>query len=151
MAPAPQSVQAPSFGTMFADLGKPTTVVSPAAGSVDIRKIEPKRPPPKPKPKPEPKKQTPTQPSRIWVQLGIGQKVSALNHDWRRMQRANPDVFKGQKPYSARLNQTNRLLTGPFASQKEAGKFIDTLKKAGISGPYVWTSPTGEVVDELGK
>ena len=140
---------------MFADLGKPTTVVSPAAGSVDIRKIEPKRPQPKPKPEakpePEPKKQAPSQPSRIWVQLGIGQKLAALTHDWRRLQKANAAQFKGQKPYSARLNQTNRLLTGPFASAKEANAFIDSLKKAGLSGPYIWTSPAGEVVDELGK
>jgi hypothetical protein len=85
------------------------------------------------------------------VQLGIGQKLSALNHDWRRLEKANSAVFKGQKPYSARLNQTNRLLTGPFASQKEANRFIADLQKAGISGPYIWTSPAGEVVDELGK
>ena len=67
------------------------------------------------------------------------------------LQKANAAQFKGQKPYSARLNQTNRLLTGPFASAKEANAFIDSLKKAGLSGPYIWTSPAGEVVDELGK
>ena len=142
-----------SFGALFADLGKPTTVVNPAAGSVDIRKIKPAQPKPKPKsePAPEAKKPAPSHPSRIWVQLGIGQKTSALSYDWRRMEKANASLLKGRKPYSARLNQTNRLLTGPFASKREADAFIDALRKAGTSGPYIWISPAGEVVDELSR
>ena len=150
-APPPAAAE-PSFGALFADLGKPSTTAAPAAGAVDIRRIEPARPKPKPKPKPEPeaaKPPPPSHPSRIWVQLGIGQKVPALTADWRRREKANPAVFKGRKPFFARLNQTNRLLTGPFASQRDATKFIADLEKAGISGPYVWTSPAGEVVDDL--
>lgn len=134
---------------MFGDFGAPSTAVRPATGAVDIRKIEPARPAPKvaPPPKPAP----PSHPSRIWVQLGIGQKTSALLTDWKRLERANPDLFKGRKAYSARLNQTNRLLAGPFPSQKEANAYIASLKKAGLDGPYIWTSPAGEVVDALGK
>lgn len=151
--PAAASEPVHSFGALFADLGKPTTVVDPAAGSVDIRKIKPARPKPKPKPEPEPeaKKPVPSHPSRIWVQLGIGQKTSALSQDWRRMEKASSALFKGRKPYSARLNQTNRLLTGPFASKREADAFIADLRKAGMSGPYIWISPAGEVVDELSR
>ncbi len=142
---------APSFGALFADLGKPVISDAPAAGAVDIRKIEPAKPKPKPKPQPVAAKPPPppSHPSRIWVQLGIGQKVSALTYDWRRLEKADPEVFKGRKPFSAKLNQTNRLLTGPFASQKEAAKYIDALEKAGVNGPYVWVSPAGEVVDDL--
>jgi len=155
-APAPVAAEpgsAHSFGALFADFDKPTTVVDPAAGSVDIRKIEPARPKPKPKPEPraEAKKAAPSHPSRIWVQLGIGQRIAALSYDWRRLEKANASLFKGRRPYSARLNGTNRLLTGPFASRKEASTFIDALKKAGISGPYMWISPAGEVVDDLSR
>jgi len=150
-ASAIQAAPAPSFGALFADLGKPTADPSPAAGAVDIRKIVPARPKPKPKPEPEPKKPVITHPSRIWVQLGIGQKLPALAQEWKRKEKVAPALFKGRKPYTARLNQTNRLLAGPFASQKEAQKFIEALAKAGLSGPYIWTSPTGEVVDDLAR
>jgi hypothetical protein len=153
-APANSAIQAdpaPSFGALFADLGKPTADAAPAAGAVDIRKIVPARPKPKPKPEPEPKKPVITHPSRIWVQLGIGQRLPALAQEWKRKEKVAPALFKGRKPYSARLNQTNRLLTGPFASQKEAQKFIEALDKAGLDGPYIWTSPTGEVVDDLAR
>jgi tetratricopeptide (TPR) repeat protein len=147
--PPSQPAPAPSFGALFADLGKPSTAAAPAAGAVDLRKIKPKRP--QPKPEPEVKKPVPSHPSRIWVQLGIGQKLPALSQDWRKMEKAYPAMLKGRKPFTARLGQTNRLLTGPFASQKEATKFIDALVKAGASRPMVWTSPAGEVVDDLAR
>lgn len=148
-SPAAAPAPAPSFGALFADLGKPTTAVAPADGAVDMRKIKPRRPPPKPEP--EVRKPVPSQPSRIWVQLGVGQKLAALGQDWRKMEKAYPALLKGRKAFSARLGQTNRLLTGPFASQKEASKFIDALVKAGASRPMVWTSPAGEVVDDLSR
>lgn len=119
-------------------------------GAVDIRKIEPARPAPKapPPPKAAPKPPPPSHPSRIWVQIGIGQKLPALAYDWRKLERTNPLLAK-QKPFTAKLRQTNRLLVGPFSSQREANTFIADLRKAGIDGPYIWTSPAGEVVDSL--
>lgn len=149
--PSPVPAPAPSFGALFADLGKPTTAIDPAAGAVDLRKIKPARPLPKPKPEAEVKKTVPSHPSRIWVQLGIGQKLAALSQDWRKMEKAYPAEVKGRKPFTARLSQTNRLLTGPFASQKEAARFVDALVKAGAPRPLVWTSPAGEVVDDLSR
>jgi hypothetical protein len=59
-------------------------------------------------------------------------------------------VFKGQKPYVTVWGQSNRLLAGPFTSAKEAGAFLAALKKAGVGGGFVWTSPAGQVVDALG-
>ncbi len=149
--PAPAAQPAPSFGALFADLGKPALAPLPAEGAVDIRKIKPARPLPKPKPEAAPVKAKPSHPSRIWVQLGIGQKLPALGQDWRKLEKAHPALLKGRKPFTARLGQTNRLLTGPFASQKEAAKFIEALVKAGGPRPMTWTSPAGEVVDDLGK
>ncbi|RZA04487.1 MAG: SPOR domain-containing protein, partial [Proteobacteria bacterium] len=105
-------------------------------------------PPPKAAPKAPPPPPPPSHPSRIWVQIAIGQRLPALAYDWRKLERAQPLLAK-QKPFTAKLNQTNRLLVGPFASQKLANAFIADLRKAGMDGPYIWTSPAGEVVDSL--
>lgn len=92
----------------------------------------------------------PAAPSRIWVQIAAGRDKAALAFDWRKWSRDDPAVFKGRAPHVAAWGQTNRLLTGPFASAKEAGAWIVQLKKAGRGGAFVWTSPAGEVVDALG-
>ena len=91
-----------------------------------------------------------SQPSRIWVQVAAGRNKSALAFDWRRFARENPAVFKGRSPSTSPWGQTNRLLAGPFASTREANAFLAQLKKAGIDGAFVWTSPAGQVVEALG-
>jgi len=90
------------------------------------------------------------QPSRIWVQVATGRDKSALGFDWRKLARDNSELFKGLKPGITAWGQSNRLLAGPFATQKEAAAFLAKLKKAGISGAFVWSSPAGQVVDALG-
>ena len=90
-------------------------------------------------------------PSRIWVQVATGRSTSALGFDWRRMARENPAVFKGGSPNVSAWGQTNRLLTGPFASTRDANAFIAQLRKAGVDGAFVWTSPAGQVVSALGS
>ena len=133
----------------------PTTEAVPAAGAVDIRKIEAAKPKPKPKPeveqpKPEkPKPAPPSHPSRIWVQLGVGQDKAAMAYDWRKLTRKFPDLFKGKKAYVSEMGRTNRMLAGPFDSMKDANAFISSLEKSQIDRPYVWTSPAGQVVDTL--
>ncbi|MEQ1641084.1 MAG: SPOR domain-containing protein, partial [Novosphingobium sp.] len=62
----------------------------------------------------------------------------------------NPTPFKGLKPSITAWGQANRLLAGPFGSAKEANAFLAALKKAGVGGAFVWTSPAGQVVDALG-
>lgn len=149
-APAEPAV---SFGDMFSDLGKPVTQPAPIAGAVDLTKIKPAvpKPPPPKEPEEKPKPAPPSHPSRIWVQLGIGQSRSALRTDWGKMQKQTGDVLKGQSAYVSDLGRTNRMLTGPFESQKVANSFIAELKKAGMEGPYIWTSPAGQVVDVLAE
>jgi hypothetical protein len=91
-----------------------------------------------------------SQPSRIWVQVAAGRNKSALAFDWRRFARANPALFMGRSPRTTPWGQTNRLLAGPFASAREANAFLAQLKKAGMEGAFVWTSPAGQVVEALG-
>lgn len=136
--------------------------MEPQAGAVDIRTVRPAAPPPgkdakdakgkdtgKDKGK-DAKPEQPSHPSRIWVQVATGRDKAALNFDWKRMVREAPELFKGQRPNITAWGQSNRLLAGPFASQKEATAFLAGLKKAGITGGFVWTSPAGQVVDVVG-
>lgn len=136
----------------------------PQDGAVDIRTIAPARPAAstrtpavtrggtpvvKPGAVTPPKPAVPSHPSRIWVQLATGRDKAALGFDWRKLTRDDPEVFKGRKPQVSAFGQSTRLLTGPFASQALATAFLAQLRKAGVSGAYVWTSPAGQVVDAL--
>jgi tetratricopeptide (TPR) repeat protein len=171
--PATRAGEKVSLSEVFADLGRPSTQVAPISGAVDMRKIEPARPAPEPDPaeiaaakaaeakklaeakkaadakkaKPAP----PSHPSRIWVQLGIGRDTKAIEYDWRKWSRASASLFKGQQPHISEMGRTNRILAGPFDSQKAAKGFLDNAAKEGFSGAFVWTSPAGQVVDALGK
>ncbi|MGG2005409.1 SPOR domain-containing protein [Novosphingobium resinovorum] len=47
------------------------------------------------------------------------------------------------------MGRTNRVLIGPFATQKAASAFLADAKKQGFSDALPWTSPAGQVVDPL--
>ncbi|MDF2638040.1 MAG: sporulation protein SsgA [Novosphingobium lindaniclasticum] len=208
-APPEPSAQQLSLEQIFADLGKPTMQIMLAVGAVDIRQIEPARPPaPKieaPKPDPEapkpaekpaakadPKAKSnakanaksvedeeaaagkaakprtkaeiakakaeaakakkpapPSHPSRIWVQIGVGRNKAAIAFDWRRYTKQSPALFKGREVYVSEMGRTNRMLVGPFATQKAASAFMADARKQGFSDALPWTSPAGQVVDPL--
>lgn len=164
-APTPPPVQAKgTLADLFADLATPSREAVPQDGAVDIRTIAPARPAAstrtpavtrggtpavKPSAATPPKPAVPSHPSRIWVQLATGRDKAALGFDWRKLLRDDPEVFKGRKPQVSAFGQSTRLLTGPFASQALATAFLAQLRKAGVSGAYVWTSPAGQVVDAL--
>ena len=91
----------------------------------------------------------PSHPSRIWVQLGVGRDKGALGFDWRKLGKAQVELFKGRKPWTTPWGQTNRLLVGPFETQAAAQAFLrEARKKDGDA--FVWTSPAGQAVDALG-
>jgi len=128
----------------FADFALPPAAAAPAPGAVDIRKIAAARPRPAEPPKPV----KPAHPSRIWVQVGIGRDTSALGFTWRGLVKDKPDLFRARDAYISDWGRTNRLLTGPFATEAAAAAFLAKLKKGGIDA-FVWTSPAGQVVDDL--
>ena len=91
----------------------------------------------------------PSHPSRIWVQLGVGRNKEALGFDWRKLGKAQAELFKGRKAWTTPWGQTNRLLVGPFETQAAASAFLkEARKKEGDA--FVWTSPAGQAVDTLG-
>ena len=145
-----------SLADAFSDLARPSVDITPANGAVDIRTIRPARaqgagdtaakpavaaksvkPPP------------PSHPSRIWVQVATGRDKAALAFDWRRMNRQSADVFRGKQSFTSVWGQTNRLLTGPFATEAAANAFIVQLRRAEVDGAFVFNSPAGQVVDRL--
>lgn len=168
-APAPAAPQK-SLAELFADLAPPSREAEPAAGAVDVRRIAPAIDP-KAKAAAEAKAKAEREakaakeaearekaikasaaakhPSRVWVQVATGRDKSALAFDWRRFSRENPDVFAKRSPFVTPWGQANRLLTGPFPSEKAASAYIAQLKKAGIDGAFSWTSPAGQIVDAL--
>lgn len=91
----------------------------------------------------------PAHPSRIWVQIGVGRDKDAIAFDWRRYNREAPALFKGRQPYITDMGRTNRILVGPFTTQKAATAFLSDAKKQGFSDALPWTSPAGQVVDAL--
>ncbi|WP_162199431.1 tetratricopeptide repeat protein [Aurantiacibacter luteus] len=153
--PAPSREQI-GLSEAFADFSLATTLpVVPSAGAVDIRTIEPRRDPPpvraeaapapaaRPAPPPPP-----AHPSRIWVQVATGQDLAAFRFDWRRLVRNSDGALEGRDAFTAPWNATNRLLTGPFDSAREANEFVTRLGAAGISA-FRFTSTAGEEIRPL--
>lgn len=94
-------------------------------------------------------KKAPSHPSRIWVQIGVGRDMGAIAYDWRRYVKDNPALFKARQASTSEMGRTNRILIGPFETQKAAAAFVAQAKKADFDGAYVWTSPAGQAVDPL--
>lgn len=141
-APAPQPPARPRrVADAFADFTLPQGSAAPAPGAVDIRKIAPARVKPAEPPKP-------AHPSRIWVQVGIGRNPAAMGFTWRGLVKDEPELFRGKEPSISDWGRTNRLLTGPFATEAAAGAWLAKAKKAGVDA-FLWTSPAGQVVDDL--
>jgi Flp pilus assembly protein TadD len=146
--PATPSPMPRSLREAFAEFTRPSIDVTPAAGAVDLRQIKPPRPEVKKTAEPV-KPPPPSHPSRIWVQVATGRDKAALGFDWRRMIRAQAEIFRGKQAFISVWGQTNRLLTGPFQSETAANAFIAQLRGADVDGPFIWTSPAGQVVDAL--
>ncbi|MGF7155750.1 SPOR domain-containing protein [Novosphingobium gossypii] len=96
-------------------------------------------------------KKKPSHPSRMWVQIGVGRNKDAIAFDWRRYTRESAALLKGRAPYVSEMGRTNRILIGPFATQKAANAFLADAKKNGFSDALPWTSPAGQVVDPLSE
>ena len=94
-------------------------------------------------------KKAPSHPSRIWVQVGVGRSTDAIAFDWRKSVKQAPVALKGRTPFVSDMGRTNRVLVGPFESQKAASAFVAQAKKADFGGAFVWTSQAGQVVDPL--
>lgn len=95
----------------------------------------------------EEKKRLAANPSRNWLQVGVGQSKSALAFTMKGLRRKY-DALGGQDAWSAGWGRTNRLLVGPFPSFTRARE-LETKLKAGGADVFAWKSDAGEVVEKL--
>jgi pyruvate/2-oxoglutarate dehydrogenase complex dihydrolipoamide acyltransferase (E2) component len=95
----------------------------------------------------EEKKRLAANPSRNWLQVGVGQSKSALGFTMKGL-RKKYTILSRQDGWSASWGRTNRLLVGPFASFTRAKELETSLKKEGAD-VFAWKSDAGEVVEQL--
>ncbi|WP_336985911.1 tetratricopeptide repeat protein [Altererythrobacter aquiaggeris] len=148
LVPAPIQAETPaSVEAAFAGFKLPTATATAPSGGIDITRITPPREVKVEERKPSvPDK--PAVPSRIWVQVATGQDRNALKFDWRKFSRKAPEQLASRKAYIASWNQTNRLVTGPFDSIREARAMVTVLGAQDIDS-FIFTSAEGEQVDPL--
>lgn len=159
-----------SLSAIIAEIQVPPQELAPSQDAVDITRIKPAAPKPAgPSPeelkkaeakkaeakkaeakKAEAKKAAPKHPKRYWVQVAGGANRNDLAKEWKRLVGVAPAAFKGKQGWWTPLNSTNRLLTGPFASDKEAQAFVNMLAKQKLSG-FSFTSAEGQEVTKLGS
>lgn len=96
----------------------------------------------------EEKKRLAANPSRNWLQVGVGQSKSALGFTMKRL-RGKYATLAAQDAWSAAWGRTNRLLVGPFSSFTRA-RDLETRLKADGADVFAWKSDAGEVVEKLG-
>lgn len=148
-APAP-SVQetAPArspvdLAEAFADFTLETAPVPSMAGAVDITTIQPRRERPQPEAPPPP-----VHPARHWVQVATGQDTAAFRFDWRRIVRNAGGLLDNAKAFTASWGQTNRLLTGPYPSAREAQEMVSALAEEGVDS-FRFSSEEGEEIQSI--
>ena len=140
-AEQPAEEQEVDLADVFADFRlRQAAAPARSADAVDITAIQPPRERAEPPP--------PTHPQRHWVQVATGRDVSALGFDWRRIRRNSSGLLDAGEPFTARWGETNRLVTGPYASADAAQEMVTKLKEAGVDS-FRFTSAEGEEVTPL--
>ncbi len=88
-------------------------------------------------------------PERIWVQVAGGAFEGDLPKAYAAVKAKAPGVFGSRGGWTTPLRATNRVLAGPFSTSAEARKFVNDLKKEGVSA-FTFTSDAGQPVKRLG-
>lgn len=91
----------------------------------------------------------PKAPSRIWVQVAGGADKKALPREFSRLKAKAPKLLARTSAWTTPLRATNRLLVGPFKTEKEAQALVNELNKLDFSA-FSWTSPAGQEIEKLG-
>jgi hypothetical protein len=171
IVPEPAAAPLPTGSSRnFADVA--TLVSSLSAASDDVVAITPEvakssiplepetRPaaearPPAKKPEPAPSKtavakpsKPPKEPARSWVQIAHAGSPTVLPGQYERIRSRAPKLFAGRSAWTATQKGTNRLLVGPFKSDKEAKAFVTQLDKANVES-FSWASPAGLEIKKL--
>lgn len=85
------------------------------------------------------------EPSRRWLQLGVGRNTAAFAFDWKRLSRQAGSALDGKGPWAVRYGASNRMLAGPYATEAALQAALKALKAKDIAAlPFV--SEVGEKV-----
>jgi len=90
----------------------------------------------------------PPNPARHWVQVAGGANRPGLAGTFTRLRERAPALLGTRTAYTTPLNQTNRLLVGPFDSPRAAQAFVNQLADRDIAA-FAWTSPAGQEIERL--
>ena len=71
-----------------------------------------------------------------------------MPREFARLRDQAPAALRGRTAYTTPLNATNRLLVGPFASEREAQAFVNRLGESDVRA-FAWTSAAGQEIDRL--
>jgi tetratricopeptide (TPR) repeat protein len=143
--------QLPAPAARLADLAD---VVASLPSDEDVRtaarptRIAEARPTPPPQRASRARPATPPNPSRHWVQIAGGANRAGLPATFARLRGQAPGLLGSRTPYTTPLNQTNRLLVGPFDSDNAAQAFVNQLSDKRIAA-FAWTSPAGQEIERL--
>lgn len=85
---------------------------------------------------------------RIWVQLAASQNKAAFATEFRRLSGKAPGLLSGKTAWTAPFRSTNRLLVGPFETEKEARDLVNELAKLSIDS-FSWTSTDGQEIEKI--
>ena len=114
---------------------------APPARTTETRP-RPERAPPRARPA------QPRHPSRHWVQVAGGANEAGLVGTFARLRTRAPALLGSRTAYTTPLNQTNRLLVGPFDSARAAQAFVNQLADRDVAA-FAWTSPAGQEIERL--
>jgi len=90
----------------------------------------------------------PAHPSRHWVQVAGGANRSALPREFARLRALAPQLLGRRSAYTTPLRATNRLLVGPFSSERDALEFVNQLRRVNVAA-FAWTSGAGQEIERL--
>jgi hypothetical protein len=82
------------------------------------------------------------------VQVAGGANRTALPGTFARLRALAPALLGSRIAYTTPLNATNRLLVGPFDSDREAQAFVNQLSGKSVAA-FAWTSPAGQEIERL--
>jgi Flp pilus assembly protein TadD len=85
---------------------------------------------------------------RQWVQIAHGTQRGPLAGHYREVRARAPALVDGRTAWTVDDNGINRLLLGPFASEREASDYIAQLDRQHVVA-VPWTSAPGQPVERL--
>ena len=134
-APAARPAPAKPAPSRTAD-GKDEKATTPAKAPVKKAAAEPAA------------KKAPAEPVRVWVQVAGGAEKAALPREFARLKTRAPKLLAARSAWTAPAKATNRLLVGPFKTEKDAQEFVNELAKSKLEG-FAWTSEAGQKIEKL--